>query len=230
MITYAKLSSKPTALKSVTGMTESEFTDLLQELAPLYEAAEAQRLKRSNRKRAPGGGSKHKHDLNERLLMTLMRLRLGLTTEALGLLFDVDKSTVSRNVRQLLPLLRELGKGKERHEGPRHGRKRGRSLEEVVHEYPDLASIIDITGHQISPAQNSERGFAAGGTQTLSGLPSPAKAGRPQRGPGNAPLLRQPLAGLQQGSLNQYRHRLITAFALAIIALLLLTLNTAQGL
>lgn len=229
MITYATVSSEPTVLKSLTGMTESEFADLLQDLGPLYEASEAQRLNRPDRQRAPGGGSKHKHDLSERLLMTLMRLHLRLTTEALGLLFDVNKSTVSRNVRHLLPLLQELGQ-EETHEWLERGHKRGRSLEEVLRQSPDLAPLINITEYQVRSSQNSESGIVAGGTQTSSVLPSSVQASGPPRKPGEMDWLHQLPAALQQGGLDPSKYRLVVAFILAIAALLLLTLNTAQGL
>ena len=42
--------------------------------------------------------------------MTLVWLRLYLTGDAVGVLFDVDKSTVSRDTRSLLRLLREQGR------------------------------------------------------------------------------------------------------------------------
>lgn len=61
------------------------------------------------RLRAPGGGAKRCHDLRGQLLMTLVWLRLYLTGDAVGVLFGVDKSTVSRTTRPLLRLLRESG-------------------------------------------------------------------------------------------------------------------------
>jgi len=207
-------------------MTETEFADLLQGLKPLYEAAEAQRLNRPDRKRAPGGGSKYKHDLSERLMMTLMWLRLCLTTEALGRLFDVDKSTVSRNVRQLLPLLQELRE--ETLEWQARRPKRGRSLEQAIHECPDLASIMDIIGPQMGSGQGSESATVAEGTQTSSDPSSSAKANRSLRKLKDAPMLRQPLAGLQQERLDLSSYRLIIAFILAIAALTMLALNTAR--
>jgi hypothetical protein len=47
--------------------------------------------------------------VSERLLMTMVWLRLYLTCEAVGVLFDVDKSTVSRFTRPILLILRDLG-------------------------------------------------------------------------------------------------------------------------
>ena len=51
---------------------------------------------------------KSRHDLTERLLMTMVWLRLYLTCEAVGFLFGVDKSTASRFTRPILSILRDL--------------------------------------------------------------------------------------------------------------------------
>jgi len=225
MITYAQLSTKPAALKSLTGMTQSEFADLLQNLKPLYEAAEAQRLNRPDRQRAPGGGSKHKLDLSDRLLMTLVRLHLHLTTEALGRLFEVDKSTVSRNIRRLLPLLRQLGIETDT---PEWRYKRGRPLKEVIREHPDLAAVIDIAALQKDSSQSPTSGSTAGDDQGHF-LHSLANPGRLPKKLTTVSLLHQLWTGLQRWS-SSSSSKLSLAFALAVVALILLGLNAGQKL
>ncbi len=109
MLTYARLARKPGAFKSMTGLTVQEFNDLLAELRPQYDAARQERSAPVPRQRAPGGGAKPRYEVCERLLMTLVWLRLYLTGDAVGVLFDVDKSTVSRYTQLLLRLLRDRG-------------------------------------------------------------------------------------------------------------------------
>jgi len=109
MLTYEELSGKPHAFKSITGITLEEFQTLLTEVAPRYQAAEQKRLARHERKRAPGGGAKPRYLVRERLLVTMVWLRLYLTCEAVGVLFGVDKSTVSRYTHPILLILRDLG-------------------------------------------------------------------------------------------------------------------------
>jgi DDE superfamily endonuclease/Helix-turn-helix of DDE superfamily endonuclease len=109
MLTYETLAPKPGAFKSMTGLTVEEFEALLAELRPRYEAARREEDAARPRRRAPGGGAKPRYALRERLLMTLVWLRLSLTCEAVGVLFAVDKSTVSRTTRPLLQLLRDHG-------------------------------------------------------------------------------------------------------------------------
>lgn len=109
MLTYRRLARKPSAFKSITGISMSEFDALLDKVRPRYEALQQQRAQRPDRKRASGGGAKPRYDVAERLLMTMVWLRLYLTCEAVGILFDVDKSTVSRNTSPILLILRDLG-------------------------------------------------------------------------------------------------------------------------
>lgn len=52
---------------------------------------------------------KSRHDLTQRLLMTMVWLKLYVTLDAVGVMFEVDKGTVSRFTRPILRILRELG-------------------------------------------------------------------------------------------------------------------------
>jgi len=109
MLTYDTLAPKPGAFKAMTGLTVQEFDVLLAALRPQDEAACQEQRVATPRQRAPGGGVKPRYDLCERLLMTLVWVRLSLTCDAVGVLFAVDKSTVSRTTQPLLRLLRERG-------------------------------------------------------------------------------------------------------------------------
>jgi hypothetical protein len=139
---YQELIRKPQVFKNLTGLSVSEFDDLLQKVAPVWQQREYERLSRPGRQRAIGGGGEYKLELQERLLMTLLWLHLCLTTEALGCLFRVDKSTVSRNTRNVLSALRQVDEAPpEWTEPPRRGH--GKSLDQVLKEYPDLSVFAD---------------------------------------------------------------------------------------
>jgi hypothetical protein len=109
MLTFERLSRKPGAFKSMTGLSVEEFQSLLGRVRPRYEALVKGQTDRAPRQRAPGGGLKSRHDLTERLLMTMVWLRLYVTCEAIGVMFELDKGTVSRFSRPMLSILRELG-------------------------------------------------------------------------------------------------------------------------
>jgi hypothetical protein len=153
MITYTNLSRNPRVFKSLTGVTVDEFQHLLAELVPLWAEAEEKRLDRPDRQRAIGGGRRPELSLLEQLLLTLVWLRLYLTTEALGFLFGVHKSTVSRYTRTLLPLLRQVGEGTLGWPEPP---RRGQNLDQACQAHPDLFALVDATEQPVQRPRDPE--------------------------------------------------------------------------
>ena len=106
MITVAKLRRKPHQFRTLTGMTVAEFDTLLAEFAPAYETARLSRRCQAGRKREPGAGRPFILPVAERLLMALVYFRLYLSQSLLSWLFDLDQSSVSRELMQrVLPVL-----------------------------------------------------------------------------------------------------------------------------
>ncbi|MFE4425116.1 transposase family protein [Streptomyces sp. NPDC056817] len=85
---------------------------MLEELAPKWEATRESALcerRGGARRRAVGAGRKQRLVFADRLLATLVCLRLGLPHAALAELFEVDRSTVSAAIREVRPLLAARG-------------------------------------------------------------------------------------------------------------------------
>lgn len=156
MINYARLSQKPGIFKGFTGITVTEFRELEAKAEPKWLESEGKRLDRSDRKRAAGGGRKQDLPYREQLLMTMIWLRLYLTLDTLGFLFGVDKSTVSRYTRRMLPALREVG---EETLGwvkpPKRGQ--GKNLAEARETYPDLFAFVDATEQSVQRPGDKEK-------------------------------------------------------------------------
>ena len=67
------------------------------------------RLQRNHRQREVGGGRSFALGLEERLLVTLMYLRLYVSQALLGYLFNLDDSKVSREINErMVPSLKEV--------------------------------------------------------------------------------------------------------------------------
>jgi hypothetical protein len=148
IISYAELKKKPRILKGFAGVTAQEFEELEAKAEPLWQEQEFKRLDRPGRKRAIGGGQRKTLPFREQLLMTLVWLRLYLVLEALGYLFGVDKSTVSRYTQSVLPVLRQVGEATlGLPEPPNRGH--GKRLEQVWQEQPDLFAYVDTTEQHI---------------------------------------------------------------------------------
>jgi len=152
MLTYEKLTKKPTAFKSMVGLTVEEFDQLYQDLIPAHQTAEIRRLSRPNRKRAIGAGHKYGLPFRDRLLMTVIHLRLYPTREVLGFLFGVDKGTASRNVRRVMPLLEALGR--DTFGWPQSDQRQHTPLDKIVGACPDLLAIVDATEQRIERPQD----------------------------------------------------------------------------
>src|SRR5436189_2562318 len=135
MFTYRELKRRPAALRSLTGLTVAEFDQIVAEAAVHYEAAEDQRLARPNRQRRRGAGGQYRCPLADRLLLTLVWLRVYPTEEVLGYLFGVHKSTVCRRLEASLPLLRQVTR---RDLSERASEQRRLSWKELLTEFPEV--------------------------------------------------------------------------------------------
>lgn len=138
---YPYLTQHPTVFLKVTGLRVAEFDTLVKDVLPAFAAAEMQRLQRPHRQREVGGGRTAELDGRNQVLLTVIWLRVYPTHEVLGYLLGVSDSTVSRIIQRVLPLLEQAGRDTMRMPDP--GRKRRRSLDELLRDTPELAVIID---------------------------------------------------------------------------------------
>lgn len=155
MITYAHLSKHESVFKGFTGVTVAECEALLEKVIPVWVEQEHKRLARPDRQRALGGGRQAEFDVRDQLLVTLVWLRLYLTTEALGFLFGIHKSTVSRYTRRMLPVLRQVGEATLGWPAP-PARGHGQSLEQARAAHPDLFALVDATEQPVRRSQDPE--------------------------------------------------------------------------
>lgn len=164
MLTTDQLRQRPAAFRSLTGLTGDQFDDLYQEVAAHYAAAEAVRLARPQRQRAPGAGRKFSRPLADRLLMALVWLRVYSTYEVLGVLFGFHKSTICRRLQFMLPLLREVTSVDLPWPDEQ---QRKRDFGDILRDFPDLEVLVDATEQRIrrpqsTPAQDTQRAYFSG--------------------------------------------------------------------
>jgi hypothetical protein len=95
-----------------TGLQPRRLGRLIAGLAGDWMAAEESRLRGRrghDRKRAPGAGPDHDLPFTDRVIVTLVYLRHQLPHAALAALYEVDRSTVTRAVHEIRPLLAARG-------------------------------------------------------------------------------------------------------------------------
>ncbi|WP_326752772.1 transposase family protein [Streptomyces hirsutus] len=94
------------------GLSRHRLGELVAELAPRWVArCESGRHERreGDRRREAGAGPKYEPVFADRLLVTLIHLRTGLTHEALSVLYEVGSSTIGRAIREVRPLPADRG-------------------------------------------------------------------------------------------------------------------------
>lgn len=158
MITYATLSRRPAAFRSLTGFAPDAFDALF----VAFQSVHQQRLRdvsttkrsRTPRQRAPGAGRRFTHDLPTRLIMALIWLRVYPTFEVLGLLFSLDKNNVHATVGEMLDTLALMADFP--FERPPRERPKLRSLSAVMEAFPDVRLVIDAKEQRIQRPKSSK--------------------------------------------------------------------------
>ncbi len=95
-----------------TGISRRHLACLVEELALPWQAGLKGRrhvARGGVRKRAAGAGAHHQLVFVDRLVATLIHLRHDLPHSVLGLLFDADRSTITRAIAEIRTLLAERG-------------------------------------------------------------------------------------------------------------------------
>jgi hypothetical protein len=96
-----------------TGISRQQLGELVAELAVPWTAAHEAALQRRRggrgRRRAAGAGPKRRLAWCDRVVVTLVVLRLQLPHQALAVLYGVDRSTVTRAVHEVRQLLAARG-------------------------------------------------------------------------------------------------------------------------
>jgi hypothetical protein len=145
MITYEKILKNPQVSSGLIGLSLTEF----EELYAKFERVHMRRLSslqhtqrdKVKRRRAVGAGRKHKYALCDRLLMTLFWLRAYTTYQVIGSLYHVDKTTVEDYLTHVMHTLATLTCF---HFEPVQAEvPKLRSIEEVIHAFPDLLLFLD---------------------------------------------------------------------------------------
>jgi hypothetical protein len=146
MITYEKIFKEPQIANRLIGMSQEEFKKLYAEFESAYKARESalQRTRRNKvkRQRAVGAGRKHKYSLCDRLLMALFWLRAYTTYEVLGCLYELDKTTIEDNLKEVLDTLAKMTT--YHMELPSAEIPKLHSVREVMDGFPEIRLMIDI--------------------------------------------------------------------------------------
>ena len=159
MLSYGRLSRKPLLFKSFTGFAVEEFDNIYRkEISKRYDKYELKRLskkrKDTKREREIGAGRPFKLDARDRFLMLLVYYRLYITYTSSGFLFNLDQSSVCRDIQKIEPLVRKCVPIPQR---MHKTAKRLRTPEEVEQYFPGFIALVDCSEQQTPRPKNKER-------------------------------------------------------------------------
>lgn len=166
ILRFEHLSKHPAVFRTMTGLTLSQWSELLRVVLPRHTRAKRERLlgalPEEKRQRAFGGGQAGALKPADQVLLAVVWLRQYPTNEVLGYLFGVSDSTVSRLIERTVPLLEAVGRDEMRLPDP--GRKRRRHLDALLRETPALGVLIDTFEQRVQrPHDPDERdGYYSG--------------------------------------------------------------------
>lgn len=158
MISYTQLLQYPSAFVSLTGLRPSDFDALFRD----FELAHQERILHSTvtkrhkqpRRHVVGSGPRHKLSLQDRLLLTLIWLRIYPTYELLGYFFSLNKTNAEDNQKDILATLDLLAHVSIKRPDPNSSKIH--SVQEVMEAFPDVRLIIDAKEQQIHRPKSSK--------------------------------------------------------------------------
>src|SRR5664280_1763664 len=108
MFTEPMLRKNPALLPAFTGLPADEFWSMLEQMETKFPEYEVERHSRDDRQRAAGAGRKFDQSLVQRAVAVLAYLRLHVPQMVIALMFGLTQYGISRDLRRLLPLIRDV--------------------------------------------------------------------------------------------------------------------------
>ena len=137
---YSKLVKKPLTFKRITGLDLHEFHTIIAKLRPIFQRKYLKKKKIAGRPYAV-------ESIESQLVCLLIYYRVYTTHFFLGLIFNVDPTTICRTIRRIEPLLAKVMRIKKERKMPE------RELETL---------IIDCTEQPIRRPQKRQKKFYSG--------------------------------------------------------------------
>jgi hypothetical protein len=154
MFNNTKLSKKPKQFLSVTGLTVPQFDYLSKEIQKQYKTTETKRLSKKKRQRDIGAGRHFNHSIKDRILMLLMYYRMYTTYDMLGMIFDLNKSNVMRDIRYLEPAVKcSIPIPTKKYADS----KKVTNMQQLQKFFPELIAITDGTEQPIPRPKNKKK-------------------------------------------------------------------------
>lgn len=155
-MTYTALAKRPRLFDRMVGVTVDEFERLHDKFLSSWKRFEYEEfVKGKDRQRAFGGGNQEKlKSTEDKLVFILMYVRIYPVQLVMGMWYGISESAANKWIHRLMPLLHEaLG-----YEQVLPKRTRGRNLEEIITEFPELKEfLLDITEQPVRRPKDKQK-------------------------------------------------------------------------
>jgi hypothetical protein len=150
MLTEKDLRENPVLIKAFMGLPAEVFWQIVADMEAKLPAYELKRLDREDRQRAVGGGREFDLPLVIRIALVLTYLRLHIPQQAVACLYkDATQSDVSREMRRLLPLMKQVLPCPEIWEMVEEGEELSQAELLKLEQLSDGRVLIDATEQQV---------------------------------------------------------------------------------
>jgi hypothetical protein len=158
MFTEESLWKYPVVIKVFMGLPAEVFWQLVADMKAKYPEYEQKRLEREGRQRAVGGGRDFDLPFVLRVALVLTYLRLHIPQIAVALMYQgATQSDVSRELRRLLPLMKEVLPSPEVWEMIEEGEDLSEAEMLEIEQLSDGRVLIDATEQQVyRPGKDNE--------------------------------------------------------------------------
>jgi len=158
MLTEKHLRDNPLLLKAFMGLPAEVFWQIVADMAVKRPAYELERLEREDRQRAVGGGRTFDLSMVIRIALVLTYLRLHIPQQAVACMYkDATQSDVSREMRRLLPLMKQVLPCPEVWEMVEEGAELSEAEMLELEQLAEGLVLIDATEQQVyRPGKSNE--------------------------------------------------------------------------
>jgi hypothetical protein len=156
MLTEKTLRENPILVKAFTGQPAEVFWELVRKVEARLPEYEYERHERPDRQRAVGGGRDFDQPVVIRVVLVLTYLRLHIPQETVALLFGATQTDVSRELRRLLPLIRQVLPAPEVWEVVEEGETLTEADLLELAQLADGRALVDATEQQVYRSQDNE--------------------------------------------------------------------------
>ncbi len=158
MLTEKHLRENPLLIKAFMGLPAEVFWQLVADMTHKLAAYELKRLDREDRQRAVGGGQEFDLPLVIRAALVLTYLRLHIPQQAVACMYkEATQSDVSRELRRLLPLMKQVLPCPEVWEMVEAGEALSETELLALEQLADGLVLIDATEQQVyRPGKSNE--------------------------------------------------------------------------